>query len=148
MASKYRLFFDLLNGNLFSIFIHINSGVDVVPPTINCTDDIHTTAASGSPGTTVTWTRPTATDNSGRATLISETHTPGRFFNVGATSVTYTFQDPSGNAATCTFIVTVTSQGLFFEVDVWYTYKWPVFEEKNAYFHFHYQSDITNYNCQ
>ena len=88
----------------------LDSGIDVVPPTVNCTD-VHGTAASGNAGTTVDWTASSirATDNSGVVTLIRRTHTPGDFFLVGATQVTYTFQDPSGNTATCSFNVIVTS---------------------------------------
>ena len=81
--------------------------MDTIPPTIACINDVVDTVNTGVTGTIVTWTEPTATDNSGTATLSSRTHAPGTFFLVGTTDVTYTFVDSSGNSATCTFTVTV-----------------------------------------
>ena len=59
-------------------------------------------------GSQVSWSEPTATDNSGIVSLQSRTHAPGQFFVVGSTPVTYTFVDGSGNTARCTFTVIVT----------------------------------------
>ena len=54
------------------------------------------------------WVEPTALDNcSGVLTYATRSHAPGALFDVGATTVTYTFKDASGNTATCTFAVTV-----------------------------------------
>ncbi|XP_071824175.1 uncharacterized protein [Apostichopus japonicus] len=61
----------------------------------------------GTPGTTVTWTEPTATDASGRVSLQVRTHAPGTFFLVGNSQVNYTFSDPDGNEAVCAFTVSV-----------------------------------------
>ena len=83
--------------------------VDTTPPVIACINDVTTTTTAGSTGTTVTWTEPTATDNSGVVSLTGRTHQPGTFFNIGTTQVTYTFTDGSGNSATCTFNVNVVS---------------------------------------
>ena len=58
-------------------------------------------------GTTVLWTEPTATDNSGVVNLASRSRAPGSFFVVGNTQVTYVFVDGNGNRATCTFAVNV-----------------------------------------
>ena len=60
---------------------------------------------------TVSWTAPTATDNSGTQTLTS-THNPGDSFPIGTTPVTYTSTDATGNTATCTFDVVVTGEFL------------------------------------
>lgn len=62
---------------------------------------------SGTTGTTVTWTEPTATDASGRVSLQVRTHAPGTFFLVGNSQVNYTFSDPDGNEAVCAFTVSV-----------------------------------------
>ena len=56
---------------------------------------------------TATWTEPTASDNTGFVTLTS-TQNPGDMFPIGATLVTYTATDASGNKAICLFTVTVT----------------------------------------
>ena len=56
---------------------------------------------------TLTWTEPTATDNSGMVPTVTQTHRLGDSFNVGTTTVTYTFTDITGNQAQCSFTVTV-----------------------------------------
>ena len=57
----------------------------------------------------VSWTPPTATDNSGTQTLTS-THNPGDTFSIGTTTVTYTSTDDSANTNTCTFDVVVSGE--------------------------------------
>ena len=59
----------------------------------------------GSNSAVVTWTEPTATDNSGMAATVTQSHQPGQSFPVGTTEVTYTFTDQAGNQATCQFEV-------------------------------------------
>ena len=54
----------------------------------------------------VTWTPPTATDNSGGIPVVSSSHQPGDSFPVGTTPVVYTFTDSAGNSAQCAFTVT------------------------------------------
>ena len=81
--------------------------VDTQAPVVSCINDVTSTVGTGVGGTTVTWTEPTAIDNSGATPVISRTHTPGSFFGVGTTAVTYTFTDASGNTASCTFDVRV-----------------------------------------
>lgn len=60
-------------------------------------------------GTTksISWTEPTADDNSGLAVNVTTTHDPGDEFGIGDTVVTYTAVDISGNSATCSFTVTI-----------------------------------------
>ena len=82
---------------------------------VTCVDNIARTIALGSPGTTVSWLEPTATDNSGSVSLQSRSHAPGGFFSVGDTLVSYVFADSSGNRATCTFDVLITAGKCCFE---------------------------------
>ncbi len=81
--------------------------VDDVAPIVARAEDITVTVPSGSPGRTVNFEEPTATDNSGIVTLVSRTRQPNSFFPVGSTPVTYTFSDPAGNTASVTFNVNV-----------------------------------------
>ena len=85
--------------------------VDDIPPVISGCADVGTTIGLNIGGAVVTWTEPSATDNSGGVSLLSRTSAPGQFFVVGSTLVTYIFVDGSGNTAECTFNVIVTSQG-------------------------------------
>ena len=55
----------------------------------------------------VTWTEPTATDNSGMTPTVTQSHQPGVSFPVGITQVTYTFTDMAENEAMCSFSVTL-----------------------------------------
>ena len=61
----------------------------------------------GTPGLSVVYPEPTASDISGVANLVSRTAQPGDFFPVGQTVVTYTYEDPSGNPASGTVTVNV-----------------------------------------
>ena len=56
------------------------------------------------------WNTPSASDACG-VTMVAS-HTSGSSFPVGTTTVTYVATDPSGNAATCSFNVTVFSSNL------------------------------------
>ena len=69
------------------------------------TQNVNTDA--GLPTATVSWTPPTATDNSGSATLTSD-YNPGSTFPIGTTSVTYTATDTYSNTATSSFDVVVS----------------------------------------
>ena len=63
------------------------------------TDDTLSTAV-------VTWTPPTASDNSGSVTLTSN-HEPGDTFPIGVTVVRYNATDPHSNEAMTSFTVTI-----------------------------------------
>ena len=65
----------------------------------------------GMPTAVVTWTEPTATDNSGIQTLTA-THSPGSAFNIGVTLVTYTSVDAAGHQSTLSFSVKVKGNEL------------------------------------
>ena len=60
-------------------FFNYNFPVDTIPPVIACLDEITETASLGSSGTTITWTKPTATDNFGVVSLVSRSYAPGQF---------------------------------------------------------------------
>lgn len=61
--------------------------------------------------TPVTWLPPTPKDNCMPITMTSS-HVSGQAFPEGATTVTYTAKDASGNSSTCSFTVTVTAEDL------------------------------------
>ncbi|XP_070554592.1 hyalin-like [Ptychodera flava] len=80
---------------------------DIEPPVPTCPSDVTQNTDAGLPTASVTWTAATATDNSGLTPTSSATHTSGDNFAIGVTTITYTFQDGSLNAADCAFTVTV-----------------------------------------
>jgi hypothetical protein len=80
--------------------------VDNVAPTITCPADITVFALSGAPGAVVNYTV-TATDNLGVTSLVC-TPASGSTFTSGTTTVVECVaRDAAGNAATCSFTVTV-----------------------------------------
>lgn len=93
--------------------------INIVPPA-PCTTDIVKPVLSGCPtnqfiltnpninGAYAIWSPPSASDNCGPVTLISN-RTPGTYFSNGTTQVVYTATDQSGNSHTCQFNVTVSS---------------------------------------
>ena len=89
--------------------------MDGIPPVVSgpTQTTIVVDAPCGQGGTTVTFTEPTATDNSGVVMLQSRTHAPGDFFNTGTTMVTYTFADQAGNIGTFTYTITVREGKIF-----------------------------------
>jgi len=80
---------------------------DEDPVIHNCPSDINVVAQPGDCNPQVFWTEPTATDNCSY-TLSSNYH-PGDRFDVdpGSYAVNYIAVDPSGNTATCNFVVNV-----------------------------------------
>jgi alpha-D-ribose 1-methylphosphonate 5-triphosphate synthase subunit PhnG len=98
------------NDNTCSFVVTVNPGqvVDNTPPVIsNCPPNQAVTAAVGASSAVVTWVEPTATDDSGLAVSRVSTAFSGSSFNLGPTTVTYTFTDAFGNDAICSFVVTV-----------------------------------------
>ena len=98
--------FDIHN---FTILLYLAETVlDTTPPEVsNCPDSRTSEVPFGTPSLTVVWIEPTATDDSGLVSRVSQSHRPGDSFTVGTTSVTYRFTDPSGNQADCAFTVTI-----------------------------------------
>ena len=82
------------------------SELDNTPPAVNgCPPSSTNTVPLGSSTTSVTWTEPTATDDSGVEPTVVSTHTSGQDFPVGTTQVSYIFTDAVGNEAICSFSV-------------------------------------------
>jgi gliding motility-associated-like protein len=80
--------------------------IDNIDPTITCPSDITAYADATTNGTAVTWSPAVASDNCTVVSLTSDIAS-GSTFTLGATTVTYTATDQSGNFVTCTFTVTV-----------------------------------------
>lgn len=78
--------------------------VDGIAPSISCPSNITVSNATGLCGANVSYAA-NASDNCSAA--VSYSIAPGSFFAVGTTSVTATATDPSGNATSCSFTVTV-----------------------------------------
>lgn len=96
------------------MFLNTNlATIDVTAPVINnCPEDITIQTALGDTAVAVTWTEPTAVDDSGPVTS-SSSSIPGDSFPVGTTVVVYTFSDDSANSAVCSFSITVEGMCLF-----------------------------------
>ena len=80
---------------------------DVTKPVIrNCPPNL--VLSTGDSCATVTWTKPTVTDNCGTPTMTAS-HLSGACFKVGVTAVTYTAKDTRANTALCSFTITVNN---------------------------------------
>lgn len=90
---------------------HSNTSIltaDSSPPIImNCPDDIQEDIEIGTLTIIVTWTEPTAVDNSGQDSMVTRNSFPGMPFAAGTREVVYIFSDSDNNEATCSFNVTV-----------------------------------------
>ncbi|XP_072013340.1 scavenger receptor cysteine-rich domain-containing protein DMBT1-like [Amphiura filiformis] len=81
---------------------------DTTPPHVyNCPADKALTIEMGKEGAQCTWVEPSARDDTGNATLVRQSHSPGIVFPPGTSYVTYVYADNSGNQATCSFQVNV-----------------------------------------
>ena len=85
-----------------------------MPANLNQNTDLNSNTA------TVSWTPPTAIDNSGTVASLTSTHSPGDSFNIGTTTVTYTAVDPYSNEATKSFDITVTGN-LNYDINMYKT---------------------------
>ena len=80
---------------------------DSSPPTVsNCPESSEYAIPFGLTSRVVTWSEPTATDDSGMEPTVTQTHLPSDSFPVGTTQVIYTFMDRAGNIAMCSFQIT------------------------------------------
>ncbi|OGO58047.1 MAG: hypothetical protein A2V85_02060 [Chloroflexi bacterium RBG_16_72_14] len=82
---------------------------DTSAPTLSGTPGDLTVFTSGT-SAVVTWTDPTATDDTDPNPLVACDPASGSTFDLGTTTVTCTATDASGNAASATFAVTVRLQ--------------------------------------
>ena len=100
------------SSHVLTCFKQISVSVeDTTPPTVsNCPSNIVQSVELGTPGTSVTFNPPTATDVAGVASIVSNVQS-GTFITTGETrQVTYTVTDNSGLTDTsCTFTITVFS---------------------------------------
>ena len=84
--------------------------LDVTPPDISCTTDKQAYTTANMSSASVTWAAPNATDNVGVASLACTPQIGASLFPVGLTTVNCTATDLTGNAASCSFNVTVTDK--------------------------------------
>ena len=107
LDTKYFNVFWSSNYYLLSMF----APTDNIPPTFNfCnTTAIFQSTDANLPTATVTWSEPTATDNSGQVT-VSSNYGPGDSLPVGNTTVQYVATDSAGNNDTCSFEVIITGK--------------------------------------
>ena len=78
---------------------------DQAPVVSNCPSDQSVSTDAGQDYASITWTEPTATDESGNVTVsISPASTQ---YPLGTTAVMYTFTDALNLTSTCSFSVTV-----------------------------------------
>ncbi len=76
-------------------------------PTVTCPANVTTPAGAGSCGAVVTYTTPTATDDTGCTATVACTPASGSTFAIGTTTVTCTATDAANQTGTCSFTVTV-----------------------------------------
>ncbi|MEP6793612.1 MAG: CARDB domain-containing protein, partial [Saprospiraceae bacterium] len=76
------------------------------PVIVGCPAAITNEIEPGQWGAHVSWIPPTATDNCVLSSLTASL-SPGSFFNVGSTMISYTAEDASGNTSSCQFLVTI-----------------------------------------
>ena len=80
-------------------------------PELNCPVDQTCVARPKQTNTSVAWTDPQGTDNSGQNLTMTCDAESGGQFGIGLTTVTCQAVDPSGNKATCMFTVKIKGNG-------------------------------------
>lgn len=90
------------------LILHFTVPDTTDPEVLTCPSDIASTVTNIGDCVEVSWTVPIATDDSVAVIGGESNFDPGSCFPLGLTPVLYTFTDPSGNSATCSFEVTVT----------------------------------------
>lgn len=108
MTSQISIFIQKLHHHYYECnnSLHTDNEDPVISGTLS---DQNVNTDAGAATATVTWTPPTASDNSGTVTL-SSTHNSGDMFPVGVTTVSYTAFDPDVNQVTVSFTVTVSGK--------------------------------------
>ena len=97
-------------GNVASCSFMVNINDTEAPVITGCPSAMEVSNDTDACGAVVTWTAPTASDNC--SADLTGSHAPGDMFDVGVTTVSYTAADAAGNAATCTFDITVNDTQL------------------------------------
>ncbi|XP_072046099.1 hyalin-like [Amphiura filiformis] len=105
LTTVVYVFNDIFNNNATCTFTVTVNTVDSAPPNIHdCPSNIIKEIEVGTSSASVFWIPPTATDVSGNATLVSQSHYPGDIFAAtGTSTVVYIFSDGSGNENVCSF---------------------------------------------
>lgn len=98
-----------VNGNIASALANVTVHDVDAPVVSSCPGNISMSANNANCTAIVTWTAPVATDNCIAVPTMSSNYNIGDEFPVGTTAVVYEFIDPSGNASTCAFNVTVVN---------------------------------------
>jgi hypothetical protein len=92
-----------------SFTVTITADSDTEAPVINCPADLTKNVDPKVCGAIVNYATPTATDNSGSATItLKSGPASGSLFPVGLTTLTFEATDPAGNKAECSISVTVS----------------------------------------
>jgi hypothetical protein len=130
-GTTYYIYLDGFGGSTGTYFISIECTPDVTPPSITCPANVTTSNDAGQCGAIVNYSAASASDMCGFT--ISYTQNAGTFFPVGATNVTATATDVSGNSNFCNFTVTVNdteaptavclNNTVFLQPDGMYTFK-------------------------
>ena len=94
----------------FTITVHPSEEEpDTEAPVITCPQNITRNNDSGTCGAVISYPTPTATDNSGSATItLISGIASGEVFPLGTTKVTFEAVDEAGNKNECSFTVTIT----------------------------------------
>lgn len=80
---------------------------DTVAPAITCPDNIDVDANGATCSAIVSFNDPLTADNCAATLNVVSTATSGQAFGIGTTIVTMQVTDPTGNSASCTFMVVV-----------------------------------------
>lgn len=102
----YQFCENLNPSNCFEAMVYILPE-PAAPVIDNCPADIIVNSDAGVCGANVFWNAVTASSSCGNQVTLTQTHSPGDFFPIGSTSVTYAATDLSGNTSVCQFLVTV-----------------------------------------
>ena len=103
----------IVTANISELNYFLYFSVDGTPPTVTCPADVTFDTVFGGVRRRVNWTEPTVSDNLGNFTLVSKSHNPNDFFNIGIAVVTYTYKDASNNVNSCTFTVSIVEGNTF-----------------------------------
>jgi gliding motility-associated-like protein len=82
---------------------------------VGCPEDITVMPIADTTFAVVSWVEPTLTDDCNA--MVTSTHMPGDTFLLGTTTVTYLVSNTNGEADTCEFTVTVTTDNLPLEFE-------------------------------
>jgi gliding motility-associated-like protein len=96
-------------GNVNSCSFVVTVADTLAPQVISCPNNFFIDLPVNACDTMVTWTPALAEDNCGIDTTYSS-HMPGDPLGTGTTTVTYWFEDASGNIDSCSFDITVLDQ--------------------------------------